>query len=459
MSYPYGLAAALLLPLMLGGCATLSGDAGFSTVAQATQERTGQQAKMLRTDDDRRELAALLQSMLRQPLTADNAVQIALLNNRGLQATYWSLGIAEADLVQAGRLRNPAFGYKHTAGGGETAIERTLTFNLIGLITTPLASRIEARRFEQTKLTVSGAAVAVAADTRRAYFEAIAAVHMLEYAQQVRDAAEAGGELAQRMQKAGNWSKLEAAREQAFHADALAEAARAARQVTASREKLTRLLGLSGDEASYQLPPHLPTLPDAPRELADVEQAALRNRLDIQAAKLDNEHTAASLGLTRGTRFINVLDLAAVRESASGQPQARGYELTLEIPLFDWGTASVARAEAVYMQSVNRLAETAANARSEARESYLDYRSSYSLAQHYRDNVIPLRRQISSETLLRYNGMLASTFELLADSREQATAVTAYINALKEFWIADTNLDAALGGKLPAASAKQGADK
>jgi outer membrane protein TolC len=190
-----------------------------------------------------------------------------------------------------------------------------------------------------------------------------------------------------------------------------------------------------------------------------VEQAALRNRLDIQAAMLDNEHTAASLGLTRGTRFINVLDLAAVRESASGQPQARGYELTLEIPLFDWGTASVARAEAVYMQSVNRLAETAANARSEARESYLDYRSSYSLAQHYRDNVIPLRRQISSETLLRYNGMLASTFELLADSREQATAVTAYINALKEFWVADTNLDAALGGKLPAASAKQGADK
>lgn len=459
MSYPHRLAAALLLPLMLGGCATLSGDSGFSTVAQATQERTGQQAKMLRTDDDRRELAALLQSMLRQPLTPDGAVQIALLNNRGLQATYWSLGIAEADLVQAGRLRNPAFGYKHTAGGGETAIERTLTFNLIGLITTPLASRIEARRFEQTKLTVSGAAVAVAADTRRAYFEATAAVHMLEYAQQVRDAAEAGGELAQRMQKAGNWSKLEAAREQAFHADALAEAARAARQVTASREKLTRLLGLSGEEANYQLPPHLPTLPDAPRELADVEQGALRNRLDIQAAMLDNEHTAASLGLTRGTRFINVLDLAAVRESASGQPQARGYELTLEIPLFDWGTASVARAEAVYMQSVNRLAETAANARSEARESYLDYRSSYSLAQHYRDNVIPLRRQISSETLLRYNGMLASTFELLADSREQATAVTAYINALKEFWIADTNLDAALGGKLPAASAKQGADK
>ena len=444
---PHRLAVALAA-VLLSGCATFSGDGGFGAVAQATQDRIGQQGKVLRTDADRQALSELLQQKLKQPLTADDAVQIALLNNRGLQATYWSLGIAEADLVQAGRLQNPAFGYKHTQGGGETAIERTLGFNLVSLITAPLASRIEGRRFEQAKLAVADEALKVAAETRRSYFEAVAAAHALEYAQQVRDAAEAGAELGQRMQKAGNWSKLDAAREQTFHSEALAEAVRAGKQAFASREKLARLMGLPGAGAgAFTLPAHLPDLPAAPRELADAEQAALRNRLDVQAAKLETEHTASSLGLTRGTRFINVLELAAVRESASGQPRERGYEITLEIPLFDWGSARVARAEAVYMQSVNKLAETAANAQSEARESYQDYRASYDLAKHYRDSVIPLRSQLAEETLLRYNGMLISTFELLADSREQATAVRAYIDALKEFWVAETNLEAAMGGK------------
>ncbi|HEY1150122.1 MAG TPA: TolC family protein, partial [Pseudoduganella sp.] len=214
----------------------------------------------------------------------------------------------------------------------------------------------------------------------------------------------------------------------------------------AAREKLTRLMGLSGPDAGYKLPERLPDLPDAPRELQDVEEQAVRERLDIQAAKLDTEHTARSLGLNKATRFINVLDLGGVSESDGGK-RMRGYELTIEVPLFDWGGAKVARAEATYMQSVNRLAEIATNARSEARESYEDYKTSYELARHYRDNVIPLRQQISKETLLRYNGMLMSVFELLAEAREQTTAVNNYITALQEFWIADTNLDAALGGK------------
>ncbi|MES2257698.1 MAG: TolC family protein [Pseudomonadota bacterium] len=448
MSYLHRFAVAACLPLLLGGCASFSGDSGFSAVAQATRERTGLEGKMLRSDDDRRALAELLHQKLQQPLSADDAVHIALLNNRGLQANYWSLGIAEADLVQAGRLQNPAFGFKRTHGGGDVAIERTLAFNFVNLITLPLAARIEAERFEQVKLTVAGAALQVAADTRRAYYEAVAAAQGMEYAQQVGDAAEAGAELGRRMQRAGNWSKLDMAREQAYHAEALADAARARRQVGAAREKLTRLMGLDGADIAYRLPPHLPELPAAPQALQDVEQAAIDQRLDIRAATLDARHTASSLGLNRATRFINVLELAAVRESASGQPGARGYQFTLEIPLFDWGSARVARAEAVYMQSVNRLAETVTNARSEARDSYRDYRDAYELARHYRDSVIPLRRQISEETLLRYNGMLLSVFELLADSRAQSAAVNAYIDALREFWIAQTNLETALGGRL-----------
>ncbi|WP_373991901.1 TolC family protein [Duganella sp. BuS-21] len=456
MTSLYKLAGGASLVLLLSGCASLSGDGGFSAAAGISEQRTGASAsvagRLPRNDQDARALAAVINKKLEQPLTADDAVQVALLNNRGLQASYWSLGVAEADLVQAGRLQNPVLDFKRSHGAGEVGIERTLTFNLIGLITAPMASRIEGNRFEQTKLLVANAALKVAADTRRAWVDTVAASQIASYAKQVEASAQASAELAERMRKAGNWSALDMAREQAYHAQTLADVVHAQKAAVSAREKLTRLLGLSGEQAAaYRLPDHLPDLPDlpaAPRELADIEQTAINERLDLQAAKLDTEHTASTLGLTQTTRFINVLDLGVVRNSEGGTA-TRGYELSLEIPLFDWGSARVARAEATYMQSVNLLAQVAVDARSEARESYADYRASYDLARHYRDSVVPLRKQISDQTLLRYNGMLMSVFELLSDAREQATAVSGYIAALKDYWIAQANLEAALGGRLP----------
>jgi outer membrane protein TolC len=446
------LAAGAGLALLLGGCASLSGDGGFGAAASVSEQRTGLSAsvagRLPRNEDDARALAAVIDKKLAQPLAADDAVHIALLNNRGLQASYWSLGVAEADLVQAGRLHNPVLDFKRSHGGGEVAIERTLTFNLLGLITAPMASRIEGRRFEQTRLLVSNDALKVAADTRRAWVEAVAAAQIADYANQVEASAQASAELAERMRKAGNWSALDMAREQAYHAQTLTDVVHAQKAAVSAREKLTRLMGLSGAQLAYRLPDHLPDLPDAPRELADVEQTAITERLDIQAARLDTEHTASTLGLSKTTRFINVLDLGAVRNNEAGT-RTRGYELSLEIPLFDWGSTRVARAEATYMQSVNLLAQAVVDARSEARESYADYRASYELARHYRDNVVPLRKQISDQTLLRYNGMLMSVFELLADAREQATAISGYIAALKDYWTAQANLEAALGGRLP----------
>ncbi|HEY1148152.1 MAG TPA: TolC family protein, partial [Pseudoduganella sp.] len=268
--------AAAAVALLLSGCATFSNDGGFGAVAQATKARSGAEARMARNDDDRRALDGEVRKLLAEPLSVQTAVQIALLNNRGLQATYWDLGIAEADLVQAGRLQNPGFSFKRTHGDGEVAIERTLTFNLLNLITMPLSSRIEAQRFEQAKLQVSAEAIRVAQETARTYYEAVGASQALGAANQVQGAAAASAELAARMQKGGNWSKLDAAREQAFNAEALAEVRRARKQSNAAREKLTRLMGLSGPDAGYKLPERLPDLPDAPRELQDVEEQAVR---------------------------------------------------------------------------------------------------------------------------------------------------------------------------------------
>lgn len=434
------------LALTLSGCAGFSRDGGLDAVSSMTSARIGQDIRLERTAGLDAAAQAELARLSQQPLTADDAVRIALLNNQGLRASLQTLGIAEADLVQAGRMANPALRFGRMSGGGETEIERGIMFDLVGLLTIPLRREIESRRFEGARLAAATDAVRLAADTRKAWFNAVAAAQSAQYAEQVREAAQASAELAARMAKVGNLSALDQTREQVFSAEASAQLARARHQALAAREQLARLMGLWGAQTGYRLPDRLPELPGAPRDAANIESLAMQQRLDVQLAKLNTQATARALGLSRATGFVNVLDAGYVNKSTSGAPRENGYEIELALPLFDWGGARTAKAEALYMQAVQRTADTAITARSQVREAYSAYRTSYDLARHYRDEIVPLRKKISNETLLRYNGMLMSVFELLADARAQINGVNAAIEAQRDYWLADTDLQAAISG-------------
>lgn len=444
------MAATITVAAFLTGCATFSDDGGFDAVSSIAKQRLGKDVVMLKTDADRQAAAERTRSLLSQPLDMDSAVQVALLNNPGLQAAYAELGLSEADLVQASRLPNPGFTFSRTrASNGDLSIGRTVSANVLAILTLPLAARIEQRRFDETKLETADAMLKAAAQARRAYIDAVAAEQAQRYAEQVKDSADAGAQLAARMRRAGNFSKLEDAREQAFHAESTARLDQARRQAVAAREALTRALGLSGEGGSYTLPDHLPDLPEKRPALTDIERFAMENRLDIRAAKMRTQAVASSLGLSRATRFIDAFELGYQNNYETDKGREHGYEISVEIPLFDFGKAKIARAEATYMQSANRLAQTAIDARSEVRASYRAYVSNYDVAKRYRDEIVPLRKTISDELMLRYNGMLASVFDLLADAREQAGAVNGYIDALKDYWLAEADLEQALGGALP----------
>jgi outer membrane protein TolC len=205
--------AIALSALILSGCATFSKDGGLDAVSALTVERTGQPVHRERLADDAAATQATLIHLLAAPLTPDSAVRIALANNKGLQAAFAELGIAEARLVQAGRMRNPGYSFGRLRGGDDVEIDRSIMFDFVGLLTLPLRSRIESGRFEQARLDAAAFAVGLAADTRRAYFTAVAAQQSARYAEQVAGAAEAGAELAQGLARVGNWSKLDQARE------------------------------------------------------------------------------------------------------------------------------------------------------------------------------------------------------------------------------------------------------
>lgn len=439
----FGRTAVGLSTLLLAGCASFSSDGGLGDVSSLTQNRVGQAVHFKKGSSDN---DAQVQALLGKPLSVDAAVQIALLNNPALKTSFAELGIAEADFVQAGRMRNPSFTFGRISGGGDAEIDRSVMFDIAGLLTLPVRNKIEKRRFEQVKLLTAARAVQLASETRRAYFTAVAAAQSAAFAEQVRTAADASSELAERMAKVGNWSKLDQARERAFYQDAVTQLAKTKHEALASREQLVRLLGLWGAQQQFVLPDRLPDLPAQPQEVKNAEAQALSQRLDVLAARRDSESTASALGLTKATAFINVFDAGYQNKSTTGMPRENGYEISLELPIFDWGGARVAKAESLYMQSVFRTTDIAVRARSEVREAYSAYRTTYDIARHYRDDVVPLRKKISDEVMLRYNGMLASVFELLADSREQLASVNTAIETQRDFWIAETKLQTAING-------------
>jgi outer membrane protein TolC len=448
---PRALAFAIVSAAWLGGCASFSPDGGFDAIRSATQTHIQKDVAWQRDDTSRVEAQARVDALLEKPLSADDAVQIALLNNPGLQAAFNSLGIAEADWVAARRLPNPRVSIGRLTRGSEVEWERSLHLDLVRLLTLPLRAGIEQRLFEQTRRGLVLDVLRLAADTRRAWVVAVAADQSAQYQQQALDAAEAGAELARRMAQAGNWSRLKQAREQAFYADAALAVARAGQAKLQARERLVRLMGLPSDD-KLQLPARLPELPASLPPLPDVEQQAMDSRIDLQMVKLQTEALAKNLGLTRSTRVVNVLELGAISNSSNVEPLQRGYEISFELPLFDWGQTRVVAAESRYRQALERARESAVNARSEVREAYALQQGQYAIARHLRDEVVPLKQRISEENLLRYNGMLIGVFELLADARSQIASVNAAIEAQRDFWLADADLQMALVGK-PGATA------
>ena len=387
-----------------------------------------------------------IRDSLKTPMDADCAVQIALLNNKGLQASFYELGISEADVVQAGRLPNPKFSMFYARNNGDYKIEQALTFNIFSLITMPKMLAIERGNFEKTKHAVALNVLNLAHETRLAYFNAVAANEHVRYSEQVKESAEASAELARRMVKAGNWNTLEQAAEQNYYAEAVLEYANAKNQQNSTQEALSRLLALPVDQLN--LAKRLPDLPKTIEVLQAYEKNAFEQRLDLQAMRLETQALAKQLGLTKTTRFINVLEIgpARVLEGRRGDPYKKGVDIAFELPLFDWGGAKVARAEATYMQAVNRTAQMAINAQSEIREAYSRYQTSYEIAKHYRDEIVPLRKKVLDENQLRYNGMLISPFELFADARAQVVSVNQTIAKLNEFWLAETALQMSLVG-------------
>jgi cobalt-zinc-cadmium efflux system outer membrane protein len=438
------------LLLLVSGCATVDQRAGFSDVRDVVEARSGRQVVWnLGTDLDA-EAAEDVRRLLADTLTADAAIQVALLNNRELQAVYAELGVAQADLVQAGLLSNPAFdgAVFFPVAGGPAKLELSVAMGFLDLFYRPLRRRVAAARFEEAKLQVTGAVLDLAATVRAAFYRHQANEQTRELLETIVQALAVAFEVTERLYAAGNITDLDRARERALFEEAKVQLRAAEVAARQSRAQLNTVMGLWGPEAGWQVERRLPDVPADPLALKEVERQALRQSLDLASARQRLVVAGEQLGVSRATLFIPESSLGAAGERKAGEWEV-GPTIEVPIPLLTQGQGRLGRAVAELRRAQQEYYALGVRLRATARAVEERLQGAEDRARYSRDILLPLRERIVRETQLQYNAMQLGVFDLLRAREQQMQAALAYVETLLDYWLARTELEQLLSGRIP----------
>ncbi len=440
----------LVVPVLLSSCATVNLNAGFSEVSTLVEERGKARIVWNSGTDLDKEAAEMVRTLLRGKLAAGNAVQVALLNNRGLQAIYSELGVAQADLVQAGLLKNPIFdaAVKFPTSGSQANLELTAVMSFLDILYMPLRKRVAGARFEEAKLRVTGLVLDFAGQVRSAFYLHQANEQMVELRRTIVEALDVSLQAARRLHEAGNITDLDLARERALAEEsrlALRAAEIGARQ---SRERLNTLMGLWGKDTEWQADGRLPEIPEPPKQLEGIEGLALNRSIDLANARQRIVVAGEQLGLNQTTALVPELHAGALGERDEGSWEV-GPVFEFPIPLFDQGQARIGRALAELRRAQQEYYEMAVRIRATARAVEERMQGTQDRALYYRDIIIPLQERIVNEVQLQYNAMQLGVFQLLRARERQITTSVNYVEALRDYWLARGDLEQLLNGRLP----------
>lgn len=453
-------AAALLLSLSLplAGCAT-SPVKARARAAELAAERLDQRVAWDQGTDADAKVDARVRGLLARELTPDAAVEIALVRNPELLAELENLGIAQADLVQAGLLDNVHVGGGPRfplSGGFATGYEFDAGLNFIEALLIPLRKKAARAQLREATLRVADAVIELDVQVRRAVYDAVAAERLLELRQGAAELAEAAAELARRQAQtgvAGTMNELERTELETAEAEARAEFQRAHVDVVETREHLVRLLGLFGEDAELRLPERLPALPEREPALDQLERVAVRQRFDLQAQRAELDALVAAVKIARRVPFVDVA-VGAIGEADPADRPTLGPFFELTIPIFDWGQAEIARAEAMLRQVERRLRGRAVHVRSDVRVSRARMVTERRLAEYTRDRVVPMRIDMVKLGQERYDGMLLGTYELIELKVHELKARADLVEHLRDYFHARADLELAIGGRLESSVAR-----
>lgn len=441
--------AVCLFLLGLTGCAPVNLSAGFPEVSAAIAERGMAKIVWNRGTELDQEATDQLRSLLQRKLTADDAVQIALINNRDLQGIYSELGVAQADLVQAGLFRNPILdaAVLFPLSGVRPDLQLTMVISFLDALYVPLRKRVAAAQFETAKFHVTGVVLDFAVQVRAAFYAHQANEQLLELRRSIVQALTASYEVSRRLHEAGNITDLTLARDRvSMEASKLTlrSAEVAARQ---SREQLNSFMGTWGEDTQWEIDGRLPEIPSEPLPMGGIEQAALTRSVDLSHARQRILAAGQQLGYDRATALIPAVELGVEGEREEGWKV--GPVLSVPLPLFDQGQARVGRAVAELRRAQQEYYALGVRIRAVARAAQDRLQGAQDQAQYYRDILLPLQERIVNEAQLQYNAMQVGIFQLLRDREQQIETGVAYVEALREYWLARADLEQLSSGRLP----------
>lgn len=434
----------------LAGC-VVPRKAGFDDVSKSLAARAPYRVHWNQGGDEDRAVADETRRLLAGELTVDTATQIALFNNPELQAVYERLGVAQADVVQAGLLRNPRislhWGFRILEPGLDEVVG-SVTGAFLDLFLMPLKKKLANADFRRVKLEVADAVLAKVDAVARAFYAVQAATQIVAMRRTILDAQQAATELAVRQHEAGNISDLDLSNEQAVYTQAKLDLARAEYQRLADREELTRLLGVWGSDVEYKVAPKLPELPAREPDLSHLERTAIEHRFDLAAAREELASAASALQLVKGTRVIGALDLGANGHRDPDGPATVGPTFDLELPIFDQKQAEVARLRAQLHGAQHRADALALAIRSEVRMARNRLLAARTTIDYYQKSLVPLRERIVALSEEQYNAMLLGVYQLLQAKQNELESYREYIEAVRDYWIARADLERAIGTRL-----------
>jgi cobalt-zinc-cadmium efflux system outer membrane protein len=447
------LGLALAVAFGATGCSNASRDSGFEDVRRLAADRTHMRIEWDRGSAEDRAADEAVGALLARDLDADSAVQVALLNNRDLQATFEDLSVAQSDLVAAGMLRNPVFdaSVRFAEAGGGTGVELSVVQDFLDVLVIPLRRRAAGAAFEAAKLRVAGAVLGLAGETRRAFYSVQAARQRLEVRQTAALAADASYDYARRLHAAGNVNDLDLSNEQAAYEQSRLDLAAAEADAQQARERLNVLMGAWGRRTQWTVAQRLPDVPGPEDAVPQdgLERRAVERSLDLAAARQGVEVAAGRLGLARPLGVFEGAGVGAAAERETEGGWSAGPAFSLPIPLFNQGQPASSAAAAELRRARQRYAALAVEVRSRARAAWSRVDAARARAAYYQKVILPLRERIVDQTQRQFNAMQVSPFQLLNAKQQQVEAGGQYVDALLEYWTARADLDLILEGKLP----------
>jgi cobalt-zinc-cadmium efflux system outer membrane protein len=262
-------------------------------------------------------------------------------------------------------------------------------------------------------------------------------------------ATEASADAATRMHAAGNITDFELVNERALYEHSKIELARAETDAIEAREELNLLMGTWGRNTEWRIAPRLPDLPPAEIAPTGLESLAVTQRLELAAARQVVQSLAEQLNLTNYSRIPFSLGIHGEREPDPDGPLTIGPHLEGQIPIFDQGQARVAAAQALLRQSEQRYVALAVEIRAQVRRFRARMLASREQAEYYRRVLLPLRDRGVQEAQKQYNAMQIGVIQLLQAKQAEIDTGRDYVEALRDYWTARTELERAVGGRLP----------